>query len=248
MSGPSRRRKKTGKSMSSAEGSPVKTSARQVGERASMARGLGYGLKCSEWWLYYDQNTSWWRTRQACLPLFARGTKPPSDGYSGSYPRAGMTRSGKLFRLPPLVPHISGTGCLSSPTLRATETDSGSYQRDRGRRGKERATLLGKVRGWAPTLKASDTDRMSPSERGRKNPAVPMFILMQPTLTASQADKGPRKTATKAENGGHQVNLVDRTAHLSGKGGGVLNPRWCEWYMGFPDGWCDLPSTDLETL
>jgi len=44
------------------------------------------------------------------------------------------------------------------------------------------------------------------------------------------------------------VNLIDVTAHLSGRGGGVLNPRWSEWYMGFPVGWCEIPSEDSETL
>ena len=105
----------------------------------------------------------------------------------------------------------------STPTLRSTEVDSGEYQRDRGQKGKERLTLKG------------------------------LMKAITPSLNAASGDKGPRKCATKAENGGHQVNLIDVTAHLSGQGGGVLNPRWCEWYMGFPDGWCDLPSKHSAT-
>jgi DNA excision repair protein ERCC-4 len=95
-----------------------------------------------------------------------------------------------VFQLPPLVPRTGDGESSSSPTLRATETDSGCYQRDRGQ--------------LAAAIK---------------------LIESTPTLTASQVDKGLRKTATKAENGGHQVNLVDVTAHLSERGGGVLNPR-----------------------
>lgn len=53
-----------------------------------------------------------------------------------------------------------------------------------------------------------------------------------PTLDATSGPKGPR---------------VDVTAHLSGRGGGVLNPRWSEWYMGFPVGWCEILSEHLET-
>jgi hypothetical protein len=37
------------------------------------------------------------------------------------------------------------------------------------------------------------------------------------------------------------------TAHLQGLGGGVLNPTWCEWYMGFPAGWPAIESEDSET-
>lgn len=28
---------------------------------------------------------------------------------------------------------------------------------------------------------------------------------------------------------------------------GYLNPRWIEWLMGFPVGWCDLNSKPSET-
>lgn len=204
-------------------------------------------------------------------------------------------RSGRLFRLPRSVPRTSATGCSSSPTLRASEWNGSSYQRDRGEKGRERPTLHGLV-GMTPTLTAAgfgcvDVDRllerraecaerhgnngfgltleqfmaieeaklptltasdhysragMRPS-RGKTNRKTGYLSEMMPTLNAASGDKGPRKTATKAENGGHQVNLIDVTARLSGQGGGVLNPRWCEWYMGFPDDWCDLPSADSAT-
>lgn len=49
---------------------------------------------------------------------------------------------------------MSGNGCSWWPTLRANEC--GSYQRDGGQMGKERATLTGKVKGWTPTLAARD--------------------------------------------------------------------------------------------
>jgi hypothetical protein len=108
-----------------------------------------------------------------------------------------------------------------TPTLRATETTSGAYQRDRGQKGKERPTLKGVLQALEPTA--------------------------TPTINATSGSKGPRRSATKAENGGHQVNLIDVTAHLSGRGGGVLNPTWAEWYMGFPKNWSSLESEDSET-
>ena len=33
----------------------------------------------------------------------------------------------------------------------------------------------------------------------------------------------------------------------AGRAGGYLNPRWIEWLMGFPVGWCELPSKPSET-
>ena len=71
---------------------------------------------------------------------------------------------------------------------------------------------------------------------------------MTPTLTASSADRGPESLEnreSRAGSGGPTIN--DAIAHLSGRGGGVLNPRWCEWYMGFPVGWCEMQSADSET-
>lgn len=143
---------------------------------------------------------------------------------------------------------IIGYLMRTTPTLRATELDSGRYQRDGGQKGRERATLLGLLTGWTPTLTASSSERGGRGELLHFVKSGTRRGKITPSLNAASGDKGPRKAATKAENGGHQVNLIDVTAHLSGRGGGVLNPRWCEWYMGFPEGWCDLPSEDLETL
>lgn len=41
-------------------------------------------------------------------------------------------------------------------------------------------------------------------------------------------------------------NLEEMVA-ARGERGGYLNPRWIEWLMGFPDGWCSLHLADLET-
>lgn len=41
---------------------------------------------------------------------------------------------------------------------------------------------------------------------------------------------------------GYGLNL-EEVVHLRGAAGdGYLNPRWVEWLMGFPIGWCELPS------
>ena len=252
--------------------SHVKTCRSQAQEPGFPEREVDCGLSSRESFAYYDHESSSWRTYQASLLQSPEESLPPLDAYLGSWPSAGMTRSGKAFRLRPLVPRSRGSGSSSSPTLRATETDQGCYQRDRGENGKERPTLKGVLiqledrgRTGTPTLSASgfgvvDVDRMlerrAELKAQKKNGNGFGLTLEQymavlhrptPTLNAASGDKGPRKTATKAENGGHQVNLIDVTAHLSEKGGGVLNPSWCEWYMGFPVGWCDLPSEDLET-
>lgn len=208
----SRQHRGNGASTSLLEDFPAKTLARLGFEPALLEKGRGYGGSLPESFAYFDRDSCWWKTFQGCLPQLNEGNSPPWDAFLESWPASGMTRNGKAYQLPPLVPRNSAIACSSSPTLRATEADSGCYQRDGGKKGKERATLLGVLTGWTPTL------------------------------NAASGDKGPRKCATKALNGGHQVNLIDVPASLSGRGGGVLNPRWAEWYMGFPVGWCEVPS------
>lgn len=36
---------------------------------------------------------------------------------------------------------------------------------------------------------------------------------------------------------------LEEVVAARGETGGYLNPRWTEWLMGFPVGWCDLSST-----
>lgn len=49
----------------------------------------------------------------------------------------------------------------------------------------------------------------------------------------------------------HRVRAVamnlEEVVAMYGGSLGYLNPRWIEWLMGFPDGWCELPSALSET-
>lgn len=48
--------------------------------------------------------------------------------------------------------------------------------------------------------------------------------------------------------GGYGLNLEEVVAQReSGPVDGYLNPRWIEWLMGFPQRWCEVLFTPLET-
>ena len=213
----------TGALMSSAAGSPAKTFRLPASERDSMETSLVFGGSSRESFAYFDLEWCWWRTYQASLLQSTPSDPHPSDAFLGSWPASGSMRNGNVYRRQPLVPRKSGSASSSSPTLTASD----HYSRP-GMRPSRAAT--GRTTGYLSEMIA---------EMERKKPT--------PSLNAASGDKGPRRCATKAENGGHQVNLIDLTAHLSGRGGGILNPRWCEWYMGFPAGWCEIPSDVSET-
>lgn len=90
-------------SISSAEDSPVRTSASRARARGSWAKGRGSGSSTPVSFAIFDPSTCSWRTYQLCL---FGGWTP----FSGRWPRSGTMRNGTAFRLPPLAPRISGTG------------------------------------------------------------------------------------------------------------------------------------------
>src|SRR5882724_12133256 len=99
--------------ISSAEVSLAKTflSLRERLDQGWKAAAAAFGQNTPDLFASYDRATSSWRTSQACL---VSGWEP----FSETWPRSGMMRSGRLFRLPPLAPRISeiGSGWLATPT------------------------------------------------------------------------------------------------------------------------------------
>lgn len=186
---------------------------------------------------YFDPDT--WLLRMSQGSLFPSDPDDPlpSDAYSENLPASGLMLNGRLYPHDPWEVPSCGDVFSSSPTLRASEVDQGDYQRDGGQKGKERLTLKGLVKELEPTLTARDYKDGRCSEETWAKGGRPLNEYVQrlettPTLDATSGPKGPR---------------VDVTAHLSGRGGGVLNPRWSEWYMGFPVGWCEILSEPSET-
>jgi hypothetical protein len=64
-----------------------------------------------------------------------------------------------------------------------------------------------------------------------------------PTPLASDADKGGLRpwSCRKRLDGGH-------TPHLNEALGGPTNPRWLEWFMGFPDGLTELEPSETPSF
>src|SRR5262245_21186406 len=82
--------------ISSAAGSPAKTSVPQESGSASTAREAAYGASSPELLATFDRATCSWRTSQLCLG-------GEFQECSETWPRSGMTRNGIAFQLAPLV-------------------------------------------------------------------------------------------------------------------------------------------------
>lgn len=98
-------------SMSSAEGSLVRTSATLVDKRDWTGSAAGYGRNTPDLLASWDRHSSSWRTSQHFL---GEGLTE----FSETWPRSGLMRSGIAYQLPPLAPRTSATesGLLPTPT------------------------------------------------------------------------------------------------------------------------------------
>jgi hypothetical protein len=107
-------------SMFSAAASPARTSPTPARAQGSTVPARVFGPSTHDSFASYDPATSSWRTSQLSL-------LEDSGEFSETWPRAGMTRSGTAYRLPPLAPLTGGTasGLLPTPTTQDAANDGG---------------------------------------------------------------------------------------------------------------------------
>jgi hypothetical protein len=158
---PSRPQMEIGTLMSSAADSHAKTSAPQEGSKGCPANALVFGTNTLASLASFDPGTSSWKTSQRSL-LGGWMT------FSERWPRSGMTRSGTLFRLQPLVPLTAESESGLWPTPIASDgTKCPSASLSRAVNPALRATFRTKPEGrmWpTPTTKAN---QMCPSMQSR---------------------------------------------------------------------------------
>ncbi len=88
-----------------------------------------------------------------------------------------------------------------------------------------------------PTLTASDDKRgfanVSPTREGSPNLKEVIGKRLLPTLTASRYGS----TNNGSPHDGREAYATKGTPSLDSLAGAALSPEWCEWFMGFPEGW-----------
>lgn len=168
----------------------------------------GCGPSSSESFAMFDPATSSWRTSQGSL-------LPEWETFSGTWPRSGMTRNGRAFPLPRLVPPISGGESSSWPTPTAGDSKSSGSRNTENSKAHAGISLTDAVRGDGGT--------------GRTWPT--------PTARLSDQRGAQAKRFTDPKR---SYDLDDAVAAAGTIG--QLNPTWVEWLMGFPEGWTDLEA------
>lgn len=200
-------------------------------ETAPPTRGI-WGQPSSEQFGEFDPGSRSLRTFQLCLF--------PTEGdiltaFCRDWPRAGMMRSGRLFRLETLELPTSVRGSGRWPIPKASPSGP-DYARGLRKRsgGDDLATAV--ARGFIPTPSAMDSRRgdytCDHGKAERRRPSLLGVAKMLPT-PKSRDWKGQTQRGIHAQ--GDALPNIDR-----GDGrpiGGALNPTWVEWLMGFPVGW-----------
>jgi hypothetical protein len=115
-----------------------------LGQASKSGPARVFGTSSPDSFATFDPATSSWRTSQLSL-------LEDSTSFSGTWPRAGMTRSGIASRLVPLAPLTAGTasGLLHTPTAKANQASPAMRSRDAGSWFREER--------W-PTPRTSDTN------------------------------------------------------------------------------------------
>lgn len=209
------------------EGSLARTSALPVVEQALMAPDRVCGATWRASFARWTPSASMWKTAQ---PSLFGG----SDEYLETWPRWGLMLNGESFLQPtPALPI-----CVSESGFWPTPTVCGNYNR--------------------------------PGVSANSGMGLASAVKLWPTPTASLGSKGGRVTPRKSREGGTLIEAVSARAFAtptardwrSGKAsqeamernsrplseqiGGLLNPAWVEWLMGWPIGWTELKPLAMD--
>lgn len=207
----------------------ARTLVQPAPEQGLTALGLGSGRKWPASFARFSPDTSSWRTAQCSL-------LGGLDEFSATWPRWGLMRNGESFLRPTPALHI----CASASGFWQTPVADDAVERTAGK--------------W----------------NSRGEPKLSAEVMIWPTPTASLGTKGGRVTPSKGREGGTLIEAVSarifatppardwrsgkasQATHarnsrpLSEQTGGLLNPMWVEWLMGWPIGWTELRPLAMD--
>ncbi len=197
---------------SSAGASPASPSATPASERANPI-AAGFGPSSTESYARFNPDGSLLRTCQDYVQSTLDGSL---EEYSGTFPKQGSMRSGRLFPLPTSAPPTSESESSLWPT---PDVPSG---------------------GRGIPKDAVRTGRSIYTKDGRKVQEGLANAVKWPTPAGEGSRSGGHQGL--AGGTGNRLKLYGMLGYEEGKKMGCqsLNPYWVEWLMGFPLGWTDL--------
>jgi hypothetical protein len=207
--------------------SRARTSALRDLVTGSTENAADYGWKWPGSFARYDRASRTWKTRQCSL-------LEDSTEFSETWPSSGWMRDGECLEQTIAEPctSVSESGLLPTPVA----IDTGCrFNRSASAGAKLRPTLgaMAKYNLWpTPTVKGNYNRKGLSSKSGD---GLATAVQKWPTPTARDY-RGVHRT----ERGRERRLESARGIPLNEAAGGLLNPTWVEWLMGWPIGWTAL--------
>lgn len=246
-------------SISSAEDFPARTSAMQESEQVSTVNKADSGENSPESLAFYDHQSCCWKTSQRSL--FGGLIE-----FSGTWPRSGTMRNGRVFARPTLeritcetaggvllpTPKASdptrGANCNHSPMLHevvrllptptANDWKGGNHSGSGSASANSIATYAESL--MLPTPRATDGEKGARKIHDRKEgPTLLEAVHLLPTPSARDWKSGRASKETLQKNSRPLSEAIEAKA-----GSGRLNPVWVEVLMGFPISWLDTSEEE----
>ena len=212
--------------MSFLEAFPVPTSPLPEKAQESTESSQACGHTWQELLVKYDPASSSWKTHH-CL---WEEDLPES---SVTLPRWGMMRNGECWERITLPLLIGETVSGLWPTPTAAEADKISNQANYGHKGlSNHPAIVGK-----PTRPKGKKSR-----KGEKQWPTPSARDWKDSPGMSKEGVNPDGSVRKRDD-----QLARRVfTQEDTQTGGMLNPNWVEWLMGWPIGWTDLNASETD--
>lgn len=211
-------------------GFPAKTSAWPEKAQALPEPGAECGAKWRASLAKFDHASSSWKTVQLSL-------LGDSELSSVTWPRSGMTAGGQCLELPTLGRRTReiGSGLWPTPTCpRENDSDNtaGKYYQS-----KNQFDLAAAVHFmWPIPTVCGNYNRKGASATSGDGLATAVKAWATPVARDFRHPGRSRMERTGSTAGDPLPQQV----------GGVLNPTWVEWLMGWPLGWTDLKPLGMD--
>ena len=202
----------------------------------------GYGMKCSASFAKLDRAGLW---RKTCggfsQPRLFQTEENSLEEYSETWPKMGIVRDGFAMALEMSARRISGKGCLSWRTPRASDGEGGVMEMREGVAGKYKLRDHAHPKNahtW-PTPRSQKVQWIGPSLVNRNKGNLEEEVAKEYWPKPKNRDyRSPRGGAGKQRDN-PDLNV---TAYMQENKPqkGQLNPAWVTLLMGFPPGWLDI--------
>ncbi len=201
------------------EDSPARILALRELEQGWLESEADYSSRSLGLWASYNHDSSSWKMSQLSLLEEDEKSQEP-------LPRFGMIVDGECYQLSTWERRTNENGGSSLPT--PVTVDGGSYfNKSKSEGAANRPTLgaMAKHDLWpTPTVYGNHQTPKAGTNRGT---GLSTAVKTWPTPRVQSASgSGPSRIGNKAD--------------LQTQAGGLLNPMWVEWLMGYPSEWTEL--------